>query len=218
VTRPLELAPPETAYIRKALFAIELLDGATLQRVSQGVLVVAVGLHGKPIVNASGLFVWLDEPGALRKVTIDPGLLPYEKVELDGLQVQKRTVNTVELSPRLDYAFAAGVTGLLARLVEGFARPEPVPDAVVHLRWLDEDDTMRDAPTTSHTNESGDFAAIVRLTANDRPKLDLDGALTVRLRARRGPIERESANLKLAQGRIRDDALTFPWDEMPILP
>ncbi len=231
--------PQEPAYLRKVLFAVELLDAVTLSRVSQGLKVVAEGLRGTPIVNAGGLFVWLDEDvRRLKKITIDPGTLPYESVELaaDELTLPLTTteltlpLTTIELPPRVDYTFAAGMTGLRGALIEERAlpprRPVPVTDAAVRLRWLDEDGvTWRDAPTRSHTMRGGSFAAILRLAATDAPQLDAAGALTIQLRARRGAMgERRSAELKLPQGRIADPetyaqgpgALTFAWDELQL--
>src|SRR5262249_46654483 len=106
VTRPFEVHPLEQAYLRQALFGIELLDAVTLDRVSTGVRVVSDGLRNRPFLNANGVFVWLDEDfDRLRTVTIDPGLLPYERVELTKAQLEKRRLNTVELAPRVDYAF-----------------------------------------------------------------------------------------------------------------
>jgi hypothetical protein len=53
VSRPFEVyLPLEQGYLRRSLFAIELLDAVTLSRVSQGVKVVAEGLYGKPTLNA----------------------------------------------------------------------------------------------------------------------------------------------------------------------
>jgi len=221
-------APPEPAYLRNVLFAIELLDSVTLERVSQGVEVVADGLQGKPVVNGSGLFVWLEEDLApLQKITIDPGPLPYESVALAPAQLQM-PLTSVELPPRVDYAFAAGVTGMRGMLIEERVpspqRPVPVRDAEVHLRWLDENSVWQDGPASHTDSRGGDFAAVLRFAPADVPLLDNDGALTVRLRARRAANERESTDLKLPQGRITDPSafakkpppnpLIFAWDEL----
>jgi hypothetical protein len=228
MTRPFEVRLLEQAYLRKVLFAVEVLDAVTLARVSQGLEVVADGLRGSPIVNASGVFVWRDEDfAALRTLTVIPGLLPYEGVELPAGQVQ-RPLTTIELSPRPDYPFAPGITGLRGTLIEARVAagelPVPVSGAEVRLRWLDDDDvTWHDAPTISRTDVHGDFAAIVRLAPKDVPQLD-QGALTVRVRVRRPDSnERGSGNLRLPQGRVADpstfapgpDALIFAWDEFP---
>jgi hypothetical protein len=225
MSRPFEIRLPlEDAYSRRSLFGIELLDAVTMSRVSQGVKVTAQGLQGRPIVNGSGVFVWLDEDLApLQRVLIDPGTLPYENIELEPadltLPPDPRPLTTVELPPRVDYPFASGVTGLRGTLIEErVVPPVPVRNAEIRLRWLDDDDvTWRDAPTISHTNSTGDFVSILRFTPAEDPNLD-NGFVTVRLRVRRDGAERSSGDFKLLQGRVTDpstlDPLTFAWDEL----
>jgi hypothetical protein len=228
MTRLIDLRVPfEQAYQRQVLFALELLDAVTLSRVSQGVTVAAEGLQRAPIVSAGGLFVWLREDiGPLRRVTVDPGVLPYERLALDAAEIQ-RPLTTRELAPRTTYPFAAGLTGLLGTVIEERVappgRPVPIADAEIRLRWLDEDGAWQDAPTVSHTGSNGDFVAIVRRArSQDPPPAVVPPALTVRVRVRRGPNERTSGNLLLPQGRVADpstfasgpDALTFAWDEL----
>src|SRR5262249_55549773 len=72
----------------------------------------------------------------------------------------------------------------------------------VRLQWLDEASVFRDSPTASQTDDKGGFAAVVRLSAVDDPKLDPQphGPLTVRLRARRGGNQRGSLGVKLPHG------------------
>lgn len=220
MSRPFEVhLPLEGAYLRNVLFAVEVLDAVTLARVSQGLKVVADGLRGTPKLNASGLFVWLEEDIApLRKITIDPRMLPHESAELTAEQL-RLPMTTIELPPRLDYPFAPGITGLRGTLMEERAippnRPVPVADAEVRLHWLDDDGTTwHNAPTASHANPNGDFAAIVRLAPADVPRLDANGAFTVRLSTRRaGQNERSTADFPLLLGRVAD-ALTFAWDEL----
>src|SRR5262249_40503638 len=144
-------------------------------------------------------------------------------VELAAAQVQ-RPITTVELSPRLDYAFAPGMTGLRGTLIEERVTPPqpptPVGNAEVHLRWLDDNGHWHDAPTTSHTaKESGDFVSILRLAPTQQQDIDANGAVTVRLQVRRdGLNERTSADFKLLQGRVTDptplNPMTFVWDEL----
>jgi hypothetical protein len=227
VSRPFEVhLPLEQGYLRHSMFAVELLDAVTLSRVSQGVRVVAEGLRGRPTVNAGGLFVWRTEPiGPLQKVRIDPGTRPYEPVERDRGQLQLPPaavpLTTIELPPRLDYPFAPGISGARGTLIETRGGPpEPVSQAEVRFRWLDDDGaTWRDAPTTSHTNADGDFVSILRFGPGDVPRLSAAKELTVRLWVRRDSASvRRSADLFLAQGRISDrstvSALTFAWDEL----
>jgi hypothetical protein len=217
--------PLEQAYVRHALFAIELLDAVTLTRVSRGIKVVAEGLRGKPTLNAGGLFVWHKEPiEPLQKVRVDPGTLPFETVEREKallkLPPERVPLTTIELPPRLDYAFASGVTGARGTLIESRTGPRvPVVAAEVRLLWLDDDDvTWRPAPIISHTTADGDFVSALRLAPTELPQVT-DGALTVRLWARReGAIERRSADFKLLQGRVADpltlSELKFAWDEL----
>jgi|WetSurMetagenome_2_1015567.scaffolds.fasta_scaffold17619_3 hypothetical protein len=221
--------------IRRVLFALELLDAVTLERVSDGVKVKAQGLQGKPIVNAGRLFVWLDEDiERLEKISIEPQGLPYEIVVLKDDEISKLRENarrksaqpyTVELPPRVDYPFTAGMTGLRGKLVEDRYRSEPVLGAEVRLRWLDEDGNWHEAPTWSHTTSTsittkgGDFVAVLRLAPKDKPQFDAEGKkLTVRLQVRRDDDERNSGELQVLQGRVDSpltpDQFVFAWDEL----
>lgn len=217
--------PLEQGYRREVLFGIELLDAVTLSPVNQGVKVVAGGLLGKAIVNTGGLFVWLQEDiQNLRNVSIDPGTLPYEGLELEPSQLKlppvKPALTTVELQPRVSYSFAPGITGLRGTLIETRVDPpKPVANAAVRLQWLDDENNWRTAPTTSHSDpKHGDFVSILRLAPTEVPHLD-KGEVTVRLRASRdGGAERGSNDLKISQGRITDPStlkpLIFAWDEL----
>ena len=221
----------ETAYERKVLFALELLDAVTLTRVSRGVKkVVAEGLkYDRPILSAGGYFVWLEQDiTPLTKITLDLGLLPYDSLEIPASEVQipppavGPPLVTFQLHPRLDYPFSAGHTGIRSTLMETRVMPPQVPtpvaDAEVGLRWLDDDNvTWRDSPIVSRTNSDGDIVSILRFDPNDVPDIDANRKLTLRLRVRRNT-ERTSSDLKLPQGRIADpltmSALTFAWDEL----
>lgn len=209
--------PLETAYRRDVLFAVEVLDAVTLTRLTQGVSVTARGLSGQPTVNAGGLFVWLKEDiTKLQALEIDPGMLPYERRQFTAAELQL-PLWTVDLPPRRDYPFTPGIAGVAGMLVEtrtvAPARPVPVAGASVRLRWFDDDGvTWRDAPTVSHTDAQGGFAAIVRFTPNEVPRVDANGALTVRVQVDREGIVRASADRPLVQGRV-DNAL-LAWDEL----
>ena len=229
MNRPFEVYESQDNFVlRRVLFAVELLDAVTLERVSQGLKEVkAHGLQRKPIVNASGLFVWLDEDvEPLQKISIDPGMLPYEVTERNRDQLNlehdsaqgKWPLTSIELPPRVDYLFDVGITGLRGTLIEDRYRSEPVLDAEVYLRWLDQDGIWRDAPTKSHTTaRGGDFVTILRFAPADEPPPDVSN-LTVRLRVRRGDDERGSADLKVLQGRVANPStpnqFVFAWDEL----
>lgn len=221
MNRPFEIyESKDKIALRRVVFALELLDAVTLSRVSQGVEVKAYGLESKPIVNAGGLFVWLNEDiGKLEKISIEPHTLPYEHVERAASEL-KLPLTSIELPPRVDYPFTVGITGLRGTLIEDRNRSEPVHDAEVWLRWLDEDGNWHDAPTTSRTTaKGGDFVAILRLAPTDQPKLDTTKSkLTVRLRVKRGDNERGSADLPILLGHIANPSTSnqfiFAWDEL----
>ena len=214
--------PLEEGHRPRVLFAIELLDSVTLSRVSDGMQVVAEGLSGKPLVNAGGCFVWLEEDiTPLQRIVIDPGALPFERVERSAAEVQL-PLTSIELSPRVDYAFPSGITALRGTLIEENVTPPdtpvPIGDAEVHLQWLD-DGKWQDAPTVSHTAwDTGDFAAVLRLKPTQMPLLGANGTLSARLRIRRATEERGSLDLELVPGRVRDPSasnpLVFAWDEL----
>ena len=212
----------EQGYQREVYLAVELLDAVTMTRVSSGVKVVAEGLRGKPIVNRSGCLVWLkEENAAVPKITVDPSPLPYETVEVEPADLDF-PLTTIELQPRPDYQFAPGVTGLRGTVIERRVTPPvPVVDGEVRLQWLDGFMVPQDSPTLSRTDsKSGDFVSIIRLAPTDKPDVDDNGALTVRLQVRRGLQVRSSTDFKLAQGRVTDptkpNPLTFAWDELQL--
>jgi len=216
--------PLELAFSREVLFAVEVLDAVTMERVSRGITVTAEGLLGKPILNSGDMFVWRQEDFTrLQRLVVDPGVRPFERVELDASEVE-RPHTRIELPPRIDYPFNTGTTGLRARLIESPvsdpADSQPIADASVRLRWVDEDGDWHDAPTRTRTHATtGDFVSILRLAPGDEPLLDAKGAMSVRLRfSRDGYIDRTSSEFKLQQGRItnptKEKPLTFVWDEM----
>jgi hypothetical protein len=163
----------------------------------------------------------------LRKVSIDPGTLPYEGLELEPGQLNlppvKPALTTIELQPTVSYSFASGITGLRGALIEELVNPPqpstPVGNAAVRLQWLDDDNNWRIAPTLSHTDpKRGDFVSILRLSPTEVPHLE-DGEVTVRLLASRdGGLERRSENFRLPQGRVTNPStsnpLIFAWDEL----
>jgi len=212
------LGEPELAYKRDVYLALELLDAVTMTRVHEGVKVVAEGLQRKPIVNHSGFFVWIKEGNSVaQKITVDPDELPYEKTELSPVNFP---LSTIQLQPKVDYPFSPGLTGLRGTLIERDITPRvPVGNAEVQLVWLDDSDIWRDALTTSPTNSSsGDFVSILRLAPTEKPKINANGAVTVRLQVRRGVLSRSSTDFQLPQGRVTDPStsnpLIFAWDDL----
>ncbi len=200
---------------RNVLFALELLDAVTLERLNDGIQVQAQGLQGNAVSNSGNLFVWLKEdPTSLATISINAGDLPYQGVELDRSQIQF-PLTTVHMAPRVNYPFQAGVTGVRAMLVESKSGSIPVLDAKIHLRWLNDQGIWQDAAPFSQTSvDKGGFVAILRLLPGDAPELDSSGALSVRLRASRPSTPpRDSTLLNLIPGRLLAP-MTFAWDEL----
>ena len=206
------------AYTRRAMMAIEVLDAVSLERLSSGVTVTAVGLRGKPIVNHGGLFVWLEEDlAAFDKLVIDPGELPHFATELPAAAIGP-SPHTVRLYPRMSYPFTAGMSAVRGFLVESDppnAPPppwQPIAEAVIRLEWLDADGVTWHSTAESYvTDAAGQFAAFVRLAPDDQPLVDANGDLTLRFLAKRGATTKQ-LDLNCPQGRVADE--TLAWDQM----
>lgn len=213
--RPFDVNMPlARGYTRRVLFAVEVRDAVSLAPLSSGLRVTVTGLEGAPIVNTDGMFVWLEELNRQpQTVKVDPGVLPYEAVELPAPQPPARMLR-VELAPRRDYGFAAGTTGLRGTLVEHRLGPAvAVVGADVWLRWQDDAGTWRDAPTHSHTNADGDFAAVLRLLPSQIPHQESGDSVRVRLAARRALGTLSSPELLLPPGQMASELPAFAWDE-----
>lgn len=221
MSTPFEVHRPlERAWRREVLFALEVLDGVSLARLSCGLRVTAKGLARSPLVNSRGLFVWLKEGAALpTEIVIEPLRLPYEPARVAGAAIQ-RPFTQVLLAPRRDYPFAPGDTGVKAMLIE--TRPPvtvpPTPAVAVAgasawLEWKDDDNvTWRASPVRGASDERGGVALALRLGANDLPRLDAAGAITARVRADRAGVQRAyDLPFPLPMGRVAEALL--PWDE-----
>ena len=88
----------------------------------EGVSVVAEGLNGNPVLNSSGLFVWLDEDfSRLKRLVIEPGLQPYSPVVLARREMLRRRMNDdIALLIQLIPVALAGVA-VGERAIEGRA-------------------------------------------------------------------------------------------------
>jgi hypothetical protein len=185
------------------LFAVELLDPISQQVVSRGVKVTARGIEGRPIVNASGRFVWLAELGRWpTSITVEPGRLPFaahvesappRPGDLEKARTDERFVRIV-LRPTPAYAFDAGVTAVSGRLLEG---PEdsspPVKGARVQLAWHDArtgdwappppsgDPSSANSPREVETDDAGEFAAFLRVPPKPADPDVVNRLLAVRL-------------------------------------
>jgi hypothetical protein len=209
--------PPEQAFTRKVLFAVEILDAVTLEPVTRGLDVRATGLKGKPIVNYDGFFVWLEE-GSLQpqQVVIDASKTPYESVTVPAALSPDKTIR-IELAPRSDYPFTPGMCVLRASLLESSTGTRvAVAGAEVWLQWVDDNaagTVWVDAPTHSHSGANGDFAAPLRLAPNQVPRLAAGGGQRAQLRVRRQSNTRTSAEFSLPAGRITDSP-PFAWNDL----
>ena len=215
--RPFEVQLPlEKAYSRNVLFAAQVIDAVTLEPVTRGVDVSVTGLTGRPVVNNSGYFVFLEErAGAPQKVHVRVTRSPYEDQDVAAPVPPARLVR-IELAPRVDYPFGAGVTALRGSLIEsGIGARVPVTDAEVWLRWIDDDangTTWIDVPTHSHTGASGDFACFVRLAPKQSARLTAAGRMRLQLRGRRAGNTLTSLELSIPPGRVADALPPFAWD------
>lgn len=211
----------ETAWRRDVLLAVEVIDAVTLERVTHGLQVRASGLAAAPIVNHGGLFVWLEPGGGTSAgtVTVEPGDLPYLRVDDVPAPAPPQRLLRIELMPRGDYVFDAGLTGIRASLRTSSPPPAPVvAGARVQLQWIDDDAPGNTWITTSPeatTDPAGDFAAFVRLGPDEVPRLDASTArLRARLRVRHAGTTFLSAETLLTVGRMTDAALPLALSDM----
>ncbi|MDM0116708.1 hypothetical protein QTI66_31715 [Variovorax sp. J22R133] len=211
------------------MLAVEVLDAVTLERVTQGLDVIAQGIAGKPFVNHSGLFVWVKQDATkFTGLTIVPFSAPFERVELTAAQLD-RPIHSVQLHPLPSYPFAPGDTAIRGRLVESDNMPPQVPrvpisGATMRFEWLDDDGVTWHAWLSPRvTTASGDFTAMVRFARGlqhadgsspepDEPRRDVDGNLSIRVTAKRATGPQKQHVYPLAQGRVTDK--TFAWDSL----
>lgn len=213
--------PLELAYRRRVLFAAEIVDAVTLEPVTRGLDVRATGLKRTPVINSSGYFVWLEEGGQQpQDVVIEASKTPYESITVPALLQPDRSIR-IELAPRYDYPFPAGVTAMRGRLIEARVIPPvppvPVAGAEIWLQWIDDNaagTTWVDALTHSHSADNGDFAALLRPSSQQQPRLNADGSLRARLRVRRPAEVRTSAEFSLRESRVSGPPLPFAWNEL----
>lgn len=211
------LGVPELAYSRKVLFAAEVLDAVTLERITHGLEVSASGMLAKPAVNWSGMFVWLDDgtPRGAQQITVDPGLLPYAGATVAAPVPPQRLVQ-IALAPARGYQFQAGITALRLTLVEDDSGARtPVAGAELWLRWIgpgDSGTTWTDAPLRATTDAHGDATVLLRFAAEQEPGKNSAGKLRVQLWASRAGSIKSAGELALDEGRVTDRAAPFAWN------
>lgn len=206
--------PLDDAFRRRLLCAVELVDAVTLNRVTAGLKVSARGLQRKPVINAGGFFIWLEE-GARQptRILVDASDTPYANAETAPPGAPAASVR-IELAPRFAYAFPPGATALRGTLrVSRFGQPEPVAGAAITLQWSN-GSAWIDAPVTVTTEASGDFAAPLRLAPKAEPRMLPGGCLAVRLKVARGGATRTSDEFALAAERVGGRDQPFIWDDL----
>jgi hypothetical protein len=215
--------PPEKSRVRRVRLAAEVFDGVTQSRVSEGLRLTAQGLLAAPIVNASGLFVWLEESGRDPvSISVDPGWLPFDPQVANVPALPERLVR-VELAPQRAYPFAGGATAIRSRLIQNRVDRPPVPvaQAPVWLQWIDDTKPATttnwiDTPLRGRTEDNGDFVATVRFTPTQVPRLNAQGLLRIRLAATVASVTKTSPEREIAEGRVTEPANpseTFAWNE-----
>jgi hypothetical protein len=224
-------ALPEKAWQRRVRLAVDVVDAVTGELIRDGIKVKVKEFRNAPIVNASGRYVWLIEPGVVpTEVEVDPQRLPYLKrsqpVPPPSLPLPPRTpqysVVRVELAPTSAYRFEAGTTGVRSTLIRDSAEFPPVPLASlpndeVWLQWSDDNVAApgwTPATVKTQANTAGDFAVIVRLATNQVARTDPQGRMQVRVAVKHGTATRFSAPLFIRPGYVADLTPSLAWNQL----
>jgi hypothetical protein len=217
MTFPLAITGPELVR-RRVLFAVALVDPVTGARVSRDVRVFADGVSGPPIVNRSGLFVWLAEGAARPKtVRVVPKGAPFgpETVAVpalpdpppdDSSQPSMRVdpaqrLLRIVLRPTDGYAFPDGVTLLHGRLLET-ATPGAAAVAGVACvaQWRDEiSGKWIPSPAVGPTSATGEFRVGFQLPAGAKADGGPD-KITTRVLFDRSGVMKATASASMAPG------------------
>jgi hypothetical protein len=198
---------------RQVLFAVELVDPVTGDLVSQPASVAADGLGNGSVINLSGRYVFLAQPGNPGTVRIDLHDLPYEPISssppnIAGGQLLLR----LTLQPTAAYPFAASSTLIRGRLVDGLAA---VAGASVGVSFADGSANNQALPAL--TNRFGTFVVLLRLdplaVANgDAVSADLTIAFTRNGTTKSRPGLRAEAGSKVAMDVASKARVTeFDW-------
>ncbi len=220
-------ALPEKAWQRSVRLAVDVVDAVTGELIRDGIQVSVKEFRGEPIVNASGRFVWLIEPGVVpTEVVVDPQRLPYLKqtrpVPPPDLPPPPRTAQynivRVELPPTPAYPFEAGTTAVRSTLIRNDAEFPAVPFPLdeVWLQWSDDNlpaPGWTDAPVHAETNAAGDFAVIVRLAINQIARTDAQGRMQVRVAATHAGVTKFSPPLHIRPGYVADVTPGLAWNQ-----
>lgn len=205
--------PLEIGFSRRVLMAAEVVDGVTLRPVTRGVRVLATGLRRKPLVNRSGLYVWLEEEGRVAdEIVVESLNGDYQTARATPLMPPDH--RRIELPPAHGYRFPPGATALRGTLRERlYGPPVPIAGADVRLQWSN-DDGWNDATLSSRTAINGDFAAVLRLASTADARTLPGGDLAIRLRVEWDGAARTSDEIPLGQGAVTAWRQAFIWDEL----
>jgi hypothetical protein len=206
----------EIAFTRTVAIAAEIVDGISLRRVTSDIVVAATGLSRAPVVNASGLWVWLAEAGAnATAITVASPRGAYS--DATGVPVAPPDRCRIELAPTPKYQFPSGSTAMRGTLVETAGPAVAVAGASVRLQWQD-DTGWNDAPLVSLSDVNGNFAAALRLANGAEPHTAADGLLNVRLRIDRAGESRVGGQLSLRPGAVGAVGAPVIWDQLLAYP
>lgn len=209
--------PIEIAFKREVTTAAEIVDGVTLRRIRSGIAVAATGLTRKPIVNASGLWVWLAEKDRTASaITVSSQTGAYD--DASGTPVALPGRARIELAPTPKYRFGAGATAIRGKLIEtNAANASGVAGAAVRMQWSN-DNGWNDTVFASLSDANGEFATALRLPADAEATIDASGTLSVRLVIDRAGVTRASTSIPLRQGAVGAAGQAVIWDQLLAYP
>jgi hypothetical protein len=221
------VSAPETAWRRRVRLAVDVVDAVTGELIRDGIKVTVKEFLREPIVNASGRFVWLVEPGVVpTQVEVDPQRLPYLKQRRPVPPASlppppappQYSLVRVELQPSSAYRFEPGTTGVRGTLIldSTVFPPTPLPLHAVWLQWSDDNLPLpgwTDAPVHAETDAAGDFAVIVRLATNQIARTDALGRMQVRVAATHEGITQFSPPLQIRPGYVADVTPSLAWNQ-----
>lgn len=204
---------------RSVLLGVELIDPITLQAVSRGIGIKAVGLDGAPVTSWSGRFAWLAEdtrwPSRLEFI---PGALPYEAMSfpVTAQPAGGAPLFRFMLRPTVAYPFGDGMTAARGRLREhAGGDAAPVAGALIWLAWTDQNGVTRPEQADrllTQTDAGGAFAACLRLPAGSKP-VSNGTLLAVTIMVQRGETIRQLPQ-DLPDGQLRDLPNALAWSEL----
>jgi hypothetical protein len=159
VSRPASIQFDTGARTDRVTFALAPVDSVTGAIVTSGVSAKVAALMDRPIVNASGLLVFVNLPDQPQyEVEVDAAAAGYFSPVTLIVQPPARRVE-IMLEPRPDYPFPAGTTLVRGVVVRG---SEPVAGAAIEGRPQGSLGSFR-----ARSSASGAFALALRLPPPD---------------------------------------------------